>query len=98
MGKTEISAEKEKLFERLINNFDLISVREEECAAVIQPYTDKEISRHIDPTFLVSADAWRAYEKPYLSIPGKPYILLYMLYIGSLFLKLIESNGCSLRT
>ena len=78
MGVTEVPAENEALFRRLVNNFDCISVREQECADVIRRYTDREISVHIDPTFLVSADEWRTYEETYPI--RQPYILLYMLY------------------
>lgn len=78
MGKTIIESEKKEVFRNLLNNFDSISVREQECADVIRDLTDKEISVNIDPTFLVSAEEWRKYETPYKI--GKPYILLYMLY------------------
>ncbi len=78
MGKTDVNEDKKERFGQLINNFDSISVREQECADVISEYTDKEIAVHIDPTFLVSADEWRKYEVEYKI--KKPYILLYMLY------------------
>lgn len=79
MGNTVIPEENKVLFRRLINNFDLISVREDECAEIIRQYTDKDVQRNIDPTFLVRSDEWRSYEKEYKNIQ-KPYILLYMLY------------------
>lgn len=78
MGKTELSPEKERLIKEKLGSFEKISVREQECADVLQKLTDKEISVHIDPTFLLSAEEWRALEKSY-KVKG-PYILLYMLY------------------
>ncbi|MBO5042298.1 MAG: polysaccharide pyruvyl transferase family protein [Clostridia bacterium] len=78
MGKTEIHPDKRALFGQLVNNFDSISVREEACVSAIRDFTDKDISVHIDPTFLVAADEWRKYEVAYMI--RRPYILLYMLY------------------
>ncbi len=78
MGKTEIHPDKRALFGQLVNNFDSISVREQACVSAIRDFTDKDISVHIDPTFLVDADEWRKYEVAYKM--RKPYILLYMLY------------------
>lgn len=78
MGNIYIRPEKKNLFQRLINNFDFISVREEDCAEIIKEMTEKDVEVHIDPTFLISVDEWRA-----LSVSCKikePYILLYMLY------------------
>jgi len=78
MGKTEIPLEKKEVFQKLINNFDYISVREEECADIIKNMTQKEVRVHIDPTFLISAEEWRKISSPYNV--KEPYILLYMLY------------------
>lgn len=78
MGKTSVSPEKKSEFARLIKNFDAISVREEDNANVISTYTDKEIAVNIDPTFLITKEEWRRYEKEY-SIKYR-YILVYSIY------------------
>ena len=78
MGKTIINDDKKIEFKRLINNFDYISVREDECAEVIKEMTEKTVDVHIDPTFLIPVDEWRKISVPY-NIKA-PYILLYMLY------------------
>lgn len=78
MGKTEIPESNINTFKALINNFDTLSVREEQCKAALQVLTDKQISVHIDPSFLLSAYEWRQYETKY-PIQG-PYILVYMIY------------------
>ena len=78
MGVTEVRKEKQDAFSRLLRNFDEISVREQECVPVVRQYTDHSVNVHIDPTFLVSADEWRQYERAYNI--NEPYILLYMLY------------------
>lgn len=78
MGRTSIRPEAEKPIEGWLRAFDHISVRERSCAEAIRPLTDQKIEMHVDPTFLMDADAWRSLEKPY-RVKG-PYILLYMLY------------------
>jgi hypothetical protein len=78
MGQTKIPPQKEEIIKEWLGSFDHISVRERECKDVLQPIAEQEISVHIDPTFLVDAEDWRALEKSY-KVKG-PYILLYMLY------------------
>ena len=78
MGKTVIEPDKLESFERLLRNFDTVSVREQECADIIGGLVDREVEVHVDPTFLLPADEWRRYETPYKT--RKPYILVYMLY------------------
>jgi hypothetical protein len=70
-----------------LHAFDHISVREQECLNALAPLTDKDISVHIDPTFLVDVEVWRGLEKNY-KVKG-PYILLYMLYWDDSFKKQI---------
>lgn len=78
MGVTRIKSEKEQEFAHKVSKFDSFSVREDEMIAVIGRYTDKDISVHIDPTFLISADQWRELEEEY--VLKKPYILVYAIY------------------
>lgn len=78
MGVLDIPPENEKKFAALLQNFDSISVREEDMISVIQKYIDKPVLQHIDPTFLISASDWRQYENAYDI--KKPYILVYALY------------------
>lgn len=78
MGSTSVPDDKKELFSKYVNSFDSISVREEECKKVIGRICEREASVNIDPTFLVSADEWRKYQKEYKV--HSPYILLYMLY------------------
>lgn len=78
MGKTQIPDDKASIIKAYLEKFDYISVREYVCAEVLSDLTDKDIEVNIDPTFLLSAEEWRKYEKEY-KVKG-PYILLYMLY------------------
>lgn len=78
MGTLEIPDNKQEEFLQLVKNFDSISVREKDMVYVISEYTDKNISVNIDPTFLLSAEEWREYQKEYPI--KKPYILVFPLY------------------
>ena len=79
MGKPQVSPEREAVFTVRLNNFKRISVREADNIPVLQKYNpNATYQTNIDPTFLLTAEQWRAKEKAY-PIEGK-YILLYPLY------------------
>lgn len=78
MGSTRIPENKKDIFTELVNSFDCISVREADNAEAIATVSDKPVSIHIDPAFLLSKEEWQKYSKPYPI--KKPYILLYALY------------------
>ena len=81
MGKTAISNEKRKIVGEYLNGFERISVREEQCRDALQSLTSNEILVHVDPTFLLEQEHWRALEQTYPI--EKPYILVYMIYWDS---------------
>ena len=78
MGTAQIKQEKEEQLRNLLSSIDMVSVREENCVNALQKLTDKEISVHIDPTFLIDIETWRDLERVYWV--KEPYILLYMIY------------------
>ena len=78
MGVTEIAEAKKENFAALVEKMDTVSVREEEMVEVLEEYTDKPISVHIDPTFLKAKEEWRKHEKAYDI--KKPYVLVYPIY------------------
>lgn len=78
MGETRIKLEKEQEFAAYISKFNSFSVRENEMLPIVRKYTDKDISVHVDPTFLIDADQWRELEEEY--VLKKPYILVYAIY------------------
>lgn len=78
MGNTDVPTENHDRFKELVSSFDSISVREKDCARVIEKISGKETRVHIDPTFLVDCKDWRRIQKEY-NVKEK-YILLYMLY------------------
>ena len=80
MGETKVPSEKEELFSRLINNFSIISCREEDNIPILKKYNTKaEYLNHIDPTFLISPLEWEQIMSAYHKIPER-YILVYPIY------------------
>ncbi len=79
MGKSALTDAQRTQIQGYLKKFKGISVREDTVREILQTCTEKEIETNIDPTFLTSAQAWRAIENP---VPGidKPYILCFMLY------------------
>lgn len=78
MGVLQIPKDKNSNFQRLIRNFDAISVREQDMSNVIQKYTDVKLTRNIDPTFLIPCAVWKGFENIYDI--RKPFILVYAIY------------------
>ena len=62
---------------KLLSEFSMISVRENEGADIIQNLLGKKVLVTADPTILLRADSWRKYELPYNSLKDKEYILVY---------------------
>lgn len=80
MGQTRVPEEKEKIFSQLINNFDVISCREEEDIPILKKYNpDAVYLNHIDPTFLITPEEWEKLMIPYTRIK-KPYVLVFAIY------------------
>lgn len=68
-----------KSFEKGINGFPQISIREEKGAEIIKKYTGKEAIVLLDPTMLINVDFWISIEeKPKCKLPTK-YILAYFM-------------------
>ena len=78
MGDTEVPNEKKEQIRKWLHSFQRISVREKACVGSLQELCERELTVHIDPTFLVDVEFWRNIERPYPI--RQPYILLYMLY------------------
>lgn len=89
MGGLSVPDENEEKFKQLLQNFDSFSVREKEMIPIIRKYTNRPVLQHVDPSFLVSPDTWRNYEKAYNNIQEK-YILVYALYWDKSFNKQLK--------
>lgn len=78
MGVLHVPEEKRQMFEAYVSDFDMLSVRESDCAAYIAEFAGKEVSTNIDPTFLLDSRKWENYCREYPI--DKDYILVYPLY------------------
>lgn len=80
MGVSEIPEANIDSFKEFVDNMDFVSVREEKAKDLILENTNTEnVSVHVDPTLLLSADEWEAMQSEY-KINGD-YILCYFMYL-----------------
>lgn len=97
MGNSDLPEEKKAIYSKALQRFDAISVREQEARELLQPLTGKTVNVHCDPAFLLSAEQWRAIEKPVKGLVPGSYILCYMLHLPAWFndwaKKLKEETG-----
>lgn len=74
LGGTSVPARYEEEFSRLLDNVDVISVREEEAVPYIEKFCHKEVTAVLDPVFLLRRESWQKVEK----VPDREgYILVY---------------------
>jgi hypothetical protein len=88
MGVINLKNEDLSFLEKMINNFDAISVREEELKKVLESFTDREVSLVLDPVFLIDKGKWETLI-PERKIREK-YILLYQLVPSEESIKLAD--------
>lgn len=79
LGVSKIPEHNKDQFKLLINEFDHISVREEQGRDVIKELTDKNIEVHLDPVFLLKKEDWSKLSSEVPEV-DYPYILCYILY------------------
>lgn len=79
LGVSNVPEQHKEKFYKYINDFDCLSIREEVGAELVRQGTEKNVERHIDPTFLTPADDYREIHKKHEKI-NTPYIFVYALY------------------
>ncbi len=67
-----------RLVKEYLNDFDYISVREQDGKEIIEDLTEKEVDVNLDPTLLLREDEWK--EVGVEPTIKRPYILCYVLY------------------
>lgn len=76
-GVSSIRDDERDAYRERLEQFDYLSAREIEGAAIIKELTGKEVPVVLDPTLLLHFSEWRKYKKePIQPLPDK-YILLY---------------------
>lgn len=75
----EIPAEKRYFYQKWLNKFDLISVRENNAGNIVKKLIGKDVPVLIDPTLMFDARQWsRIAKTPHYELPGS-YALKYFL-------------------
>lgn len=89
MELTSVSDDDQKRMSNLLQNFDAISVREQNAVDFLENLTDKDIRKTIDPTLLVNESVWDSFSEA----PSKQekYVLLYQVRFSEHAKKLAET-------
>lgn len=76
-GISRLLPSEEKMFKLWIEQYDSVSVREEELKNYLGTFVNKKITRVADPSFLLDRRIWN--ENSANEAPSTPYILLFEL-------------------
>ena len=79
MGVMPTTLQDKELLSTLLNNFDAISVRENELKIYCQQITKKQVHLTLDPTLLLPANVWQDL-LPIAGYNGPKYVLVYALH------------------
>ena len=78
-GVSIIPEDKKTVFARYLNDFKAISVREHQGVEIVRELTGREAEVVLDPTLLLSRDAWHKVMKKPKGTPAGKYVLVYAL-------------------
>lgn len=78
-GKTKFDNETINTYQKLLSNYDSITVREDSAVKMLNNMGVKCIGQVLDPTLLLTQDEWKEYIKTKNKIKGK-YVLVYQLH------------------
>ena len=84
MAKSSVlTSEEKQRFKQMLEDFDMISVREENAKNILQPLVRQEIRWVLDPVFLLSESQWIIMaDKAEKKVTGQKYILIYPMGDG----------------
>ena len=84
MAKSSVlTSEEEQRFKQKLEDFDMISVREENAKNILQPLVRQEIRWVLDPVFLLSESKWKMMaDKAEEKVTEQKYILIYPMGDG----------------
>lgn len=80
MGVSRVPEIKRELFEKYIQRFDSVSVREEDVKSCVQEFYKGTIDVNVDPTLLMPKEFWEEQMNEVPNMPEK-YILAYILHL-----------------
>ncbi len=76
-GVSELPEVVKQIYSQRLSDFDALSVREKQGAAILRELVGREAAHVLDPTLLLGASDWARVAVP--PTQGKPYVLLYEL-------------------
>lgn len=79
VGIFDLSRLDKSIFEKWIDRFDYLGVREKNLEEYVQQFTDKKVVTNLDPCFLLSADEYRELQSKEID-EFEEYILLYVVF------------------
>lgn len=77
IGKNTLTEEEKRVFKKILEHFDYISVREPESIELLSGLTQKSVSWALDPTMIIGKDSWDAICAPKLI--DEDYMFCYFL-------------------
>lgn len=79
IGNISLTAKERRLFQKFLNDFDAVSVRETSAIPLLQEYYCKNVVQICDPTLLMGRRYWERLEKESTVQVREPYILVFFL-------------------
>ena len=93
-GFTDFLDDYDNIVKEKLNDYEMISVREIEAQQYLSKLLNRDIYLHCDPSFLLTKDEWKIFEKQKLK---KDYILVYSVAKSKALIncaeKLAKENG-----
>lgn len=91
-GVSQIAPELDRRFKNLLNNINVISVREASGVELVRRLTGREAALVADPTLLLTKQEWTPYMKAYPGMPER-YVLVYQLSESDAIVNLAQKIG-----
>ena len=91
-GVSQIAPILQERFRNLLDNIDVISVRETSGVELVKQLTGREAALVADPTLLLTKQEWISYMKAYPGMPER-YVLVYQLSASDAIVNLAQKIG-----
>ena len=96
-GVSEIPQKLKPEYKKLLENIDVISVREMQGVNLVRDICKRKAELVLDPTLLLDKKSWKDFQYSNLNLPYKKYVLVYQLYpsekLISIAKKIAEDNN-----
>ena len=92
-GVSTINPELSERYAKLLNNLDIISVREQSGVDLVKKITGREAKLVVDPTLLLNKTDWSPYMKSVSGISPDKYVLVYQLLPSQVLLDIALKIG-----